>query len=123
MFGLHLTLDCYECNKKNIDSLEKVYGLLNELPQLIKMKKISRPSVIRYEGKGWDKGGITGMVFLATSHISIHTFPANRFFSMDVYSCKPFDAEKAAAFITEKMGAKVVEKELIKRGSAFKRLN
>lgn len=32
-------------------------------------------------------GGVTGVLLLATSHISIHTWPAERFAALDIYSC------------------------------------
>jgi len=35
-----------------------------------------------------DPGGWSGFVIIAESHISIHTFPARRFVSIDVYTCK-----------------------------------
>ena len=40
-----------------------------------------------------DEGGVTGIAVLSTSHISVHTWPLQREFVMDVYSCRPFDPD------------------------------
>lgn len=34
-----------------------------------------------------DEGGVTGVVVLAESHLSIHTWPEKRYVTIDVYVC------------------------------------
>ena len=121
MLGLHLTLDFYGCNKENLSNSEFIYQTLNELPDLIGMKKLTKPSLTIYEGnpKGFDKGGISGFVIIAESHISVHTFVEQEFASIDIFSCKEFDVEKATNYLFDKLKAKKVEKNLINRGVEF----
>lgn len=38
--------------------------------------------------------GYSSMVMIAESHLSIHTFPEEDFFTFDCYSCKDFEAEQ-----------------------------
>lgn len=52
-----------------------------------------------------DEGGVTGIVVLSTSHLAIHTWPAQGAAQYDLYSCRPFDAEAAARHLGELMGA------------------
>ncbi len=35
-----------------------------------------------------DPGGISGFVMIAESHFSLHTFPARRFVTLDIYTCQ-----------------------------------
>jgi len=94
--GSHLMLDCFGCKKESLDNEDLIRSFLNELPEQLGMKKLIEPHIVCYEGgNSWDKGGITGFMLIAESHISIHTFPYDGFFTADVYSCKPFDLEKA----------------------------
>lgn len=37
--------------------------------------------------------GYTTVVVIAESHLTLHTFPEESFFTFDCYSCKDFDAE------------------------------
>jgi len=76
MFGPHLTLDLYSCDKKRIVDKKFIEKFLDKFPIIIGMHKISKPFVIYYKGKknSFDKGGVSGFVLIAESHISIHTF-------------------------------------------------
>ncbi len=94
--GSHLMLDCFGASPKILADKEFITNFLSNLPAKLGMKKIHPPVVIEYKGgETWDRGGITGMVFIAESHISIHTFPHDGFYTADVYSCKPFDQTNA----------------------------
>jgi S-adenosylmethionine decarboxylase len=88
---------------------------------MISMHKIADPYAIYYPGKSdsFDKGGISAIVIIAESHISIHTFPANNYMSVDIFSCKIFDIEKAIEYITKAFGAKKFEKKILNRGLEF----
>lgn len=76
MFGPHLTLDLYGCSKEKLSDKDFIYKLLDELPELIGMHKITQPFVTDYPGRpnSFDKGGISAFVLIAESHITIHTF-------------------------------------------------
>lgn len=121
MLGPHLTLDFYGCDRKKIADAEFVRKLLDELPAQIGMHKISEPQVLFYPGKSgsFDQGGISAFVIIAESHISIHTFLAQDFASVDIFSCKEFDIAKAEEILMESFGAKRTERKLFNRGLEF----
>ena len=121
MLGQHLTLDFYDCDKENLGNQDFIYQILDELPELIGMQKLTKPSLTVYEGNPntFDKGGISGFVIIAESHISIHTFFEQEFASVDIFSCKEFDLEKATNYLVEKLKTKKVERNLINRGIEF----
>ena len=121
MFGPHLTLDLYSCNKKRLLDLDFVYKILDELPDLIGMHKISPPQVMvqHPNPNTFDKGGISGFVLIEESHVSIHTFVAQEYVSIDIFSCKNFDVQGSINYLVNKFGAQKVEKHLISRGREF----
>ncbi len=43
--------------------------------------------------------GVTGVVLLAESHATIHTWPATGFAAIDLFLCGATDGERAVAFI------------------------
>ena len=117
MFGPHLTLDMYGCDKRKIGSVEYIDNFLDKLPGKIGMNKIMPPNTFKYESpKDW---GVTGVVLIAQSHIAIHTFPEVGYASFDIFSCKDFDAEKVAAHVIKALGAKTYEKNMFSRGRHF----
>jgi S-adenosylmethionine decarboxylase len=121
MFGPHLTLDLYGCNEKKLVDEKFIQAILEELPDLIDMHKISQPNIILHPGNpnSFDKGGISAFILIAESHISIHTFRGYGFVSADIFSCKNFDTEKAEKYLVEKFEAKKVEKNFLTRGKEF----
>jgi len=121
MFGPHLTLDLYSCDKKKLLDLDFIYKLLDELPDLIGMHKICPPQLMVQHSNPntFDKGGISGFVLIAESHISIHTFVAQEYASIDILSCKNFDVRKATTYLIDKFDAQKVEKHFIFRGKEF----
>ena len=92
-FGPHLMLDGYGCAKRKLQDLNLIYRILDELPTRIGMTKIMPPYVFKYSGVKPEDWGLSGFVLIAESHISIHTFAEHKRFHLDVFSCKPFDAE------------------------------
>ena len=120
-YGPHLMLDLNECNPAILDDLEACFQLLHQLPSLIGMTKISQPHVFRYEGSYPDDEGITGVVIIAESHISLHTYPKKRYVFVDVFSCKSFDTEKAKDHICSYFESQKYNVHVKERGLDFPR--
>ncbi|MFA4819350.1 MAG: adenosylmethionine decarboxylase [Candidatus Aenigmatarchaeota archaeon] len=124
-FGPHLTLDMYGCDKQRLLDDKFIYNLLDKLPEKIGMHKIFQPVVNKFTsnplGKkdSFDRGGVSAFVLIAESHITIHTFAAQRFASIDIFSCKEFDVEKAEKYLMRAFSAKKAEKNLLLRGKEF----
>lgn len=122
-FGLHLMLDAYEADKEKLNEMARVFRFLRDLPPRIGMNTLMPPVVLEAldTGTGFDTGGYTGMVVIAESHVSIHTFPDKRFFSMDVYSCSDFaeQIDEIMAYTKETFGFGKHELQIVKRGLEF----
>ena len=123
MFGPHLMLDLYGCDKEKLADVKFIHQVLDELPDLLGMHKIMPPYVIPYPGSdkedGFDKGGISGIVIIAESHISVHTFVAQEYASFDIFSCKEFDVDGCVKMLSDAFGAKKIEKNFLMRGREF----
>ncbi len=111
----------YGCAEGKIHDEEYILAILNELPDILGMHKISEPAVLNYPGKedSFDKGGVSAFVIIAESHISVHTFKQQKFASLDMFSCKEFDVDRAVDYIKAKFRPKKIEKNLTMRGREF----
>lgn len=119
-YGLHLTVDGYGCDKSKVGDMSLVFKVLDKLPSVIGMKKITTPYVMPYDGdKNPEDWGISGFVMIAESHISVHTYPEKNYLTADVYSCNHFDSDKAANFLIRAFGIKEVERNEVIRGLKF----
>ncbi len=118
-FGQHLMMDGYGCDREKLMNLDWIYDFLSRYPDEISMTKIMPPYVFKYSGKVPEDWGISGFVLIAESHISIHTFPDKLYLSLDIFSCKAFDAQKAIQHIKDLFDIKKVEIKLLDRGHEF----
>lgn len=92
--GLHLMGNLYGCGGED--------GLLREIDMLRRfcLEKVSA-SGLTAVGECFHQfgasGGVTGVVILAESHISVHTWPEKRFVTLDVFVCNMHSDNRAKA--------------------------
>lgn len=124
-FGEHLTIDGYGGNPEKLNDRGLVYTILDELPEMLGMRKLADPQVyFAPDNNKKDPGGWSGFVVIAESHISIHTFPARKFLSADVYSCKTgMDIAFVERYFKERFGLQEIETNHIKRGTKYPACN
>jgi S-adenosylmethionine decarboxylase len=120
-FGEHLMIDGYQASFEQLNSQENVRRSIELLPDLLGMKKLSTTEVYYAVGNNLkDPGGWTGFVVIEESHISVHTFPAKGFVSIDVYTCKNgLDTEAIVNWFREHFEIKTFEVNLVQRGKRF----
>lgn len=91
--GKHLLIDLYDC---------AVHGTLEEIENVMKASCINTGATILYSYlHPFNTGGVSGAVILAESHESIHTWPEERFVSLDIFVCGDCDPYKAVPILKE----------------------
>lgn len=60
--------------------------------------------------------GVSGVVIISESHLTIHSFPEHGYASIDVYTCGDLDPNIAADYIAEALGAQTRENIELPRG-------
>ena len=86
--GLHLLVEFW--GARNLDDPDFIEAALTDAARMAKARVIE--SKIH---KFTPSGGVTGVVLLAESHISIHTWPEHAYAAIDVFmcgTCNPHDA-------------------------------
>ena len=92
--GKHAILDLYGCDSSDLENVEIIQKTLKEAAVLAKATIIS--SHFHSFGEGM---GITGVVILAESHISIHTWNEHQYAAVDVFMCGNASVEAACDHI------------------------
>ncbi len=113
--GLHVIVDAY-VKDSTIFTKETIENLFEKLVVELDMKMLAKPQVyevdvdpkvlerVKLTGKFEDEGGITAVAVISTSHMSIHCWPLQKFFSLDVFSCKNFNSIVALDIIHTMLG-------------------
>ncbi|MTD29598.1 adenosylmethionine decarboxylase [Planomicrobium sp. YIM 101495] len=60
--------------------------------------------------------GVSGVVIISESHLTIHSFPEHGYASIDVYTCGDLDPTIAANYIAEALGSQTRELVEVPRG-------
>jgi len=120
-FGPHITIDLKGCPKETLSNYDLHFNYLKSLPELINMTPITQPYVFPYSGLVPEDRGITGIVIIAESHISIHSFEEKGYSFIDIFSCKDMDVDRAIQITLDMFNPSDYEINIVKRGKDFPR--
>lgn len=121
-FGPHLLFDLSEC--QDIEKLRDnafIKEFLLKLVDICKMTLIMGPHTHKFRGDDMDQDGISGILVIAESHISIHTAPENKTCSIDIFSCKDFDYWEGISYIVSSFKPLRFHYDIVQRGNSFPR--
>jgi len=109
--GKHLLVELKDCNPEIIKDLNTVREAM------LTAARQARATIIDVAFHEFSPFGISGMVVIAESHLSIHTWPEYGYAAVDIFTCgdiiKP---ELAARYLIEKFESKNPSIVEMKRG-------
>lgn len=79
--GKHIIIDGFECDSSHLNNITYLEKLLKKAAIDAGME------VLNSYFYQFEPQGVTGILVLSTSHISIHTWPEERYASLDFYTC------------------------------------
>ncbi len=111
MDAKHYLLDLYDVNTVLLTDKDLIESILKKSAQLANAHILHS-----YFHKFGGYGGVTGVLALAESHISIHTWPENNYASVDVFMCGDSKPLESCRFIIKEFEVENYKLELIERG-------
>ena len=98
--GRHLLLELFDCDSDAINNLEAVKSAL------VEAARRAHATIVDVVFHEFNPFGVSGVVVITESHLSIHTWPEYRYAAVDIFSCgdmlKP---EVAARYLVEQFAA------------------
>ncbi len=113
MLGLHIIAEFYGVDPKLLDD-EKFLRRT-----LIEAAKYAGARVIGETFHKFSPHGVTGVVAIAESHISIHTRPEFGYAAIDAFSCYSVHPRKIMEYLVKKLKPKRVVEVVMPRGEPF----
>jgi len=107
-WGMSTTIDLYDCNPKTIRDAEMIKSFVRELCDLIKMRRFGDTIVVNF-GEDPRVAGYSMTQLIETSLISAHFANESNAVYLDVFSCKEYPPQVAAAFAKKFFEAKEVK--------------
>jgi S-adenosylmethionine decarboxylase len=109
--GRHLLLELFDCDLDAINNVETVKGTL------IEAAKRAQATIVDVVFHEFNPFGVSGVVVIAESHLSIHTWPEYRYAAVDIFSCGDIlQPEIAANYLVEQFGAERTSVVEMQRG-------
>ena len=110
--GKHLIVELYGCSSELLNNLVQVEKILIEAVEL------SKATIVQPVFHHFSPHGISGVVVIAESHFTIHTWPEYGYCALDIFTCgDQIDPDESLQFMKDKFQAKNMSVMEIKRGT------
>jgi S-adenosylmethionine decarboxylase len=109
--GRHLLVELYGCDAKLLTDVRKVEDIM------VGAAKYAKATIVDVVFHAFSPHGISGVIVIQESHLTIHTWPEHGFASVDVYTCgSKVDPWNAYKYLAKHFKAKNVTALEMKRG-------
>ena len=109
--GFHYVVEAAGCDEKILQDADRIRQIFLEAAKAGSME-VKASYFFKFSPTG-----VSGMIIVAESHISIHTWPEKRYAAIDVYTCgETADPETAVDYILDAIKAEYAHVSEIKRG-------
>ncbi|WGK68481.1 adenosylmethionine decarboxylase [Candidatus Haliotispira prima] len=110
--GHHVLVEMYRCDEKALNDpkfLEKV---------LCEAAGLAGATIVTQAFHQFNPHGVSGVVVISESHLTIHTWPEHGYASLDLYTCgNSTDTHKAFNYIRSELGARHTSTVELRRGN------
>ena len=109
--GKHYLLDFVGCSAETISSVTAIQNIM------LAAAKESQSTILSHDFHQFSPHGVSGYIFIAESHFSIHTWPEEQYAAVDIFTCGPkMLPEVAIASLKVGLKAQEIRYSLISRG-------
>ena len=109
--GTHLLLDMKDCNPEILDDIDFIKQAI------LSAAKEAGATIVGETFHKFSPVGVTGVVAIAESHLSIHTWPEYAYAAVDIFTCgEDFKPHKAADLLIERLECKQPSFNEVQRG-------
>lgn len=111
ILGRHVIAEYYGCNPELLDDLAGLEA------QMVAAARHSGATVVKQEFHHFAPHGISGVVIIMESHLTIHTWPEHRYAAVDFFTCgENTDPLRAHEYLSQALGAETSHHVMLQRG-------
>lgn len=108
--GKHILAEYYGCHIDVINSVDHITSIM------IAAAEVAGATIVSKSFHRFAPQGVSGVIVLKESHLSIHTWPEKAYAAVDFYTCGDCQPEKASKLLTQLLGATKSELMVVLRG-------
>ncbi len=112
--GRHLILEIWDADPRLLNDAHALEKLL------LQAARAANATVIKSIFHHFSPYGVSGVVVIAESHLTVHTWPEYGYAAIDIFTCEPkMDLEAAVEIIVRGLGGRIMPIE-ISRGRQYR---
>lgn len=109
--GRQILVEFYDCDPEKINNVAFVES------SLLEAARVSRATIISHDFHKFSPHGVSGVVVIAESHISIHSWPEYNYAAVDVFTCgETIDPWVIQEYLKDAFESKNISSLEMKRG-------
>ena len=108
--GRHVILELYDCPAHTLDDIERVEAVMKAAAAA------TGATVVTANFHHFAPWGVSGVVIIQESHLTIHTWPEHGYAAIDIFTCGEIDLFAGVAHLERHLQASRKEVRLLKRG-------
>ena len=109
--GRHILVEYYDCDTNVLDDTSRIEEIL------MNGTRASGATIVSQEFHHFSPHGVSGMVVIAESHVSVHTWPEYGYAAVDIFTCgDTIDPWVIQDYIKEKLESGKSSSMELKRG-------
>lgn len=108
--GQHLVAEYRGCSAAILDDVAEITELMKQAANA------AGATIVETTFHRFAPGGVSGVVVIKESHLSIHTWPTQQYAAIDFYTCGDCDPQAAHAVLAKTLRATSGELMLLQRG-------
>jgi S-adenosylmethionine decarboxylase proenzyme len=98
--GRHLLTEFYDCDRETLNDSDRIKKIMEGAAIT------SGASIVQSVFHLFNPHGVSGVVVIAESHLTIHTWPEYGYSAVDIFTCgEEVDPWRAYHYLKEKLGA------------------
>ncbi|MEO1514552.1 MAG: adenosylmethionine decarboxylase [Bacteroidota bacterium] len=109
--GTHVILELYGCPAELLQSPSEMERIMKEAAVACEAQ------IVQSNFHHFSPLGVSGVVIIQESHLTIHTWPEYGYAAVDIFSCGPIKLSAGIDYLSEQLAAQRQEVKYLQRGA------
>ena len=111
LLGRHLIIELYECDPDTLRDQKRVAMIMENAARK------AQAQIVATHVHEFSPYGLSGVVIIKESHLTIHTWPEYNYAAVDIFTCgDQLQPERALEVLQEELGAQQIQVKQLDRG-------
>ncbi|MEM0994584.1 MAG: adenosylmethionine decarboxylase [Bacteroidota bacterium] len=110
IIGKHIILEFYNCSIEPLDD----HQLLQRIFRAAAVQMGA--TVLSSNFHPFSPIGVSGVVIIKESHLTVHTWPEHQYAAIDIFTCGDIDVATGIAYLKKQLAPKRTVQQVLERG-------